>query len=348
MVLRLDMTLMDVPSRKGERVAWADIAKAFSMILLVAYTLYGDRIHVNELLTYLRMPLFFFVSGLFGYRVVTATSFRELMRDKVTNFVYLYVLWELMRFVFLIVVSNITRGYPELDFGQYLTMLWDPVFNIWFLYALALAFLIAWCVRKAPAFAVLAVALVLYAASFWINDFSDRPFLEQLVRLFPFFWMGLMGRPLVFALVEARWKLWPLVLAAFFAAAYASFGTIWSHIGLVTVAISLTGILGFLFLARHVSTVETFAAPLRYIGASTLYVYVLHKILIFYTELFLDKTGLHFAGEELVQLALVVPLAAFVGRMLDAQPGLGWLFTAPWVEKRRPPEPASAKPMLVE
>ena len=46
------------------------------------------------MLIFLRMPLFFFVSGLFGYRVVTATCFRALMRDKVTNFVYLYLLWE--------------------------------------------------------------------------------------------------------------------------------------------------------------------------------------------------------------------------------------------------------------
>ena len=93
------MTLMDIPARRGDRVAWADIAKAFSMILLVAYTLAGDHLYLNEMLTYVRMPLFFFVSGLFGYRVVTATSFRELMRDKVTNFIYLYVLWEFILYL---------------------------------------------------------------------------------------------------------------------------------------------------------------------------------------------------------------------------------------------------------
>ena len=70
----LDLTLMDIPARKGDRVAWADIAKAFSMILLVAYTLFDHRVYINEMLIFLRMPLFFFVSGLFGYRVVTATS----------------------------------------------------------------------------------------------------------------------------------------------------------------------------------------------------------------------------------------------------------------------------------
>ena len=37
-----------------------------------------------------------------------------------------------------------------------LSLLWNPLFNTWFLYALALAFLIAWCLRRAPAWAVLA------------------------------------------------------------------------------------------------------------------------------------------------------------------------------------------------
>ena len=104
------MTLMDIPARRGDRVAWADIAKAFSMILLVAYTLVGDHLYLNEMLIFVRMPLFFFVSGLFGYRVVTATSFRELMRDKVTNFIYLYVLWEFILYLTTKVVSLYVRG----------------------------------------------------------------------------------------------------------------------------------------------------------------------------------------------------------------------------------------------
>ena len=139
----LDLTLMSVPARKGERVAWADIAKAFSMILLVAYTLHGDGIYLNQMLTFVRMPLFFFVSGLFGYRVVTATSFRTLMRDKVTNFVYLYVLWEVILYLVIRVVSHHVQGFPPLEGLRMLSLLWDPMFNIWFLYALALAFLIA-------------------------------------------------------------------------------------------------------------------------------------------------------------------------------------------------------------
>jgi uncharacterized membrane protein YcfT len=345
-VATLDLTLMDVPARRGEREAWADIAKAFSMILLVAYTLIDHRIYLNEMLIFVRMPLFFFVSGLFGYRVVTATSFRELLRDKVTNFVYLYVLWELLLYVLIKVVSLHFRGYPPLENLRMLSLLWDPLFNIWFLYALAFAFLIAWLLRTAPAWAVLAGSVAVYCASVATDVWTGLPFLERLVRLFPFFWLGLMLRPLVFRLVEQHWRLWPLVLALFLAAAYVVYPSPWTHVGPLTLATSLTGIAGFLLLARHASAFETLAAPLSYIGGSTLYIYVMHKIVIFYSELAMSFTGTHFRGEEIVQLVVTVPLCAVIGRWIAAEPALGWLFTAPWVETR--PRRAEPQPMLAE
>ena len=340
------MTLMDIPARRGDRVAWADIAKAFSMILLVAYTILDHRIYLNEMLVFVRMPLFFFVSGVFGYRVVTATSFRELMRDKVTNFIYLYVLWEFILYLTTKVVSLYLRGWPPLDNLGMLSLLWDPLFNIWFLYALALAFLIAWLLRAAPAWAVLVGSIVVYCASVATDVWTGLPFLERLVRLFPYFWLGLMFRPLVFRLVEQHWRLWPLVLSLFLVAAYFVYPSPWTHVGPLTLAISLTGTAGFLLLARQVSAVEALAAPLSYIGGATLYIYVMHKIVIFYSDLAMTVTGTHFYGEELVQLIVTVPLCAVVGRWIAAQPALGWLFAAPWVEAR--PRRSEPQPMLAQ
>ena len=342
----LQLTLMNVPARRGDRVAWADIAKAFSMILLVGYTLRGDALYVNQMLTFLRMPLFFFVSGLFGYRIVTTTSFRELLRDKVLSFIYLYVLWECILYLLIKVVSFNVQGYPPPEALRVLSLLWNPLFNIWFLYALALAFLIAWALRRSPAWVVLAGSLVVYAASVASDPWTALPFLERLARLFPYFWLGLMLRPVSFTIVERHWRLWPVVLAVFLAAAYLAFPTVWSHVGLVTFAISLTGIAGTLMLARQVSALPALAAPLGYIGGATLYIYVLHKVVIFYSELAMNLTGTHFRGEEVVQLAVTVPLCAVAGRWIAGQPALAWLFTAPWVATR--PRRAGAQPMLAE
>lgn len=342
----LDLTLMNVPARTGARVAWADIAKAFSMILLVAYTLWGDEIFINQMLIFVRMPLFFFVSGLFGYRVVTATSFKALMRDKVTNFIYLYMLWELILYVVIRVVSHHVQGFPPLEGLRMLSLLWDPMFNIWFLYALALAFLIAWCLRTAPAWAVLVASVAIYSFSVAVDPWTALPFLERLARLFPYFWLGLMARPLVFAFVERRWRLWPAVLALFLTAAALVFPTPLAHVGPLTMLISLTGIAAFLLLARHVSTIDALARPLSYIGGSTLYIYVMHKIVIFYSSLAMKLTGTQFAGHEVLQWLVTVPLCAVIGRWIAAQPALGWLFTAPWVAtapRRREPTPMLAE-----
>ena len=73
------------------------------------------------------------------------------MCDKVTNFIYLYVLWEFILYLTTKVASLYLRGWPPLDNLRMLSLLWDPLFNIWFLYALAIAFLIAWLLRAAPA-----------------------------------------------------------------------------------------------------------------------------------------------------------------------------------------------------
>ena len=79
-----------------------------------------------------------------------------------------------------------------------------------------------------------------------------------------------MFRPIVFDLIERHWRLWPAVLALFLAVAALAFPTAWSHIGPLTFAISLTGIAGFLLLARRVSTIGALAGPLSIIGGFTL------------------------------------------------------------------------------
>ena len=72
----------------------------------------------------------------------------------------------------------------------------------------------------------------------------------------------------------------------------------------------------------------------------------MHKIVIFYSDLAMTFMGTHFYGEELVQLLVTVPLCAVVGRWIAAQPALGWLFAAPWVEAQ--PRRSEPQPMLAQ
>jgi uncharacterized membrane protein YcfT len=336
--MSLKLSLMELPEAKGGRVAWADIAKGFSMILLVAWTLIGDSVFLNEMLIFVRMPLFFFVSGLFAYRVVTSTTLDEFLRDKFTNLLYLYALWEVLLFLFRNLVQHLVWG-KEIDAPRLLTMFWDPIFNMWFLYALAVAFLAAWLLRRVPVWIVLAGAMALYLLSVASGEWRYLPFLERLVRLFPFFWLGLIGRPLIGQFVEARYRLWPAFVAAFLAAAWFAYDPRWLHLGPLTFAVSLLGVTAMLLLARQVAGIAPLVGSFTFIGGATLYIYVMHKIAIFYLETGMNVAGLRFPGRDLVLLAIVVPLCAAVGRWAARQPALAWLFTAPWVHRR--PEPRS-------
>jgi uncharacterized membrane protein YcfT len=334
---------MDLPAgASGGRVLWADIAKALSMILLVAWTLIGDRIFVNEMLIFVRMPLFFFVSGLFAWRMITRTSFGELMRDKVLNFLYLYALWETLLFLLRNVPQHFLHG-RSLSFTHQLSLFWQPIFNIWFLYALALAFLAAWLLRRVPAWIVLVAAVALYLASVASGEWRYLGFVERVVRLFPFFWLGLMVRPVAGRFVDANYRLWPLATAVFLVAAYFAYDPRWLAMGALTFSVSLTGIVALLLFARQLAELSPVARVLAIVGGSTLYIYVMHKIVIFYIEVAMNNLGLVFPARDFVLLPVVVAICTIGGRWIAREPALAWLFAAPWL-RSRPSKPAHVVP----
>src|SRR4029079_11419353 len=96
----------------------------------------------------------FCVSGMFASRLVTETTLSGFLRDKFANFLYLYALWETILFFSRGGVAHLWWG-KEVDPGGLLRMFWDPIFNIWFLYALAITFLVAWLLRRVPMWIVL-------------------------------------------------------------------------------------------------------------------------------------------------------------------------------------------------
>lgn len=323
-------SLTDHQARATDRLAWGDVAKAISITLVVLWTTAADAWRVSELLVLVRMPLFFFLAGLFAHRAITATSFRELFRDKFSNLVYLYVLWETLLFLGRNVAAHFLWG-SSIDPARQLTLLWEPIFNQWFLYALAWAFLAAWLLRRAPAWLVLAGAFALYAFSVWSGEWRHLSFVDRVIRLFPFFWLGLMAQPVVGPWVERYRKYWPLAIGAFLALAASVYGTAAAGVAPLTFAISLVGIAGMLLLARQLSTVPVLGNWLCVVGASTLYIYVAHKLFLFYVQNGLRSLGIEVPAAEVVFALAAVIVCTIVGRWAHRQPVLEWAFTAPWV-----------------
>lgn len=322
-------SLMDLEGRMpATRVAWADLAKALSIILLVLWATVGDRVYLNEVLILVRMPLFFFVSGLFAYRVITRPNWTVFLRDKVGNLLYLYALWIGLLFLTTDLVAHLWYG-RAVDPLRQLQLFWDPIFTIWFLYALAVAFLIARLLRHVPVWIVLAAAVALYLASVASGEWRHLPFLERIVRLFPFFWLGLMGMPLIAGLVERFNRLWMAALAVFLGLGYAVFDSPLNTWGPVTFAVTLIGIAAMLLLARRLADF-TWSRPLAIVGTSTLAIYVTHKIVLFYLGHGLRGFGIDLSGSDLVMVLPVVAAGTLFGLWAPRTPWAAWLLAAPW------------------
>jgi uncharacterized membrane protein YcfT len=304
-----------------------------SIILLVLWSLQGTQIYFNEMLILARMPLFFFVSGLFAWRVVTRTSPEGFVKEKIGNLLYLYVLWATLLFVSVDLVAWVWWGREMEPLGQ-ITLLWQPLVGMWFLYGLAIAFAVAFLCRGLPIALVTALALGAYAYVVATGDWYRIPVFEKVVRYFPYFWLGLVFRPLVFRLVERHWRLWPIPVVLYLGATYLVFGSTWANSPVLSFAITATGIAGLVMLSAQLSRLPWVAAPLAIVGASTLYIYVTHHIAIFYLDRAVRFFDLDLGTLTVPALAIVVIGGTVFGRWAARTQGFEWLFRAPWIEAR--------------
>lgn len=342
------MSLLDVERREAEhaasgRVDWADTAKALSIILLVLWTLEGTASYFNQMFILARMPLFFFVSGLFAWRVITRTDFDAFVREKVGNLVYLYVLWATLLFVSVDLVAWAWWG-RDMEAWPQVALFWQPFVPMWFFYGLAITFLVAWLCRTLPIALVTGVALVAYGIAVATGDWMLIPVFEKVVRYFPYFWLGLVLRPAVFAFVERHWRLWPVPVVLYLGLSYVVIASPWNRFPPLPFVVTGIGIAGLLMLSAQLARLPILARPLAIVGASTLYIYATQHVTLFYL---LRAAGM----ADLTRTEIVVPAVVIIvaggtifGRWAARTPGLRWLFRAPWLGRtpERAGRPATA------
>ncbi|MGL1933085.1 MAG: acyltransferase [Desulfotalea sp.] len=134
-------------SKANNRIAWVDTAKGFGIILVVyghvARGLYSSHILPDSALFQFldasiysfHMPLFFFLSGMFflgSYKKYALTLFTH----KIATIVYPYFLWSFIQLGIKLALSGYTNS--PTSYKALLTILWLPVEQFWFLYALFL------------------------------------------------------------------------------------------------------------------------------------------------------------------------------------------------------------------
>lgn len=282
------MTVTSPPSIQG-RVAWIDVARAIAILLVVFFHVShgldarGWAIDplptLNWQLSTFRMPLFFVVSGILASNHVYRLSLKQLFWRRIVLLLWVYTLWSTIRWSYYAMVPLPYDDSISPNFSP-LTAFVVPTSVMWFLYALVLYLLAAWCLRRLPTVVQLGLAACVSLA-----------FATELIKLgsaytwtaigthLVFFIAGTIGSQFIRRLADRVTVSWFFVSAVVFAG-----GTILRHfLPIPSVTMFIVAVAGAAFgicLAVMLSRVSWIQRPLSFIGARTLPIYVTHALLI--------------------------------------------------------------------
>ncbi len=153
------------------RVNWVDFAKGITIILVVQmHVTVGIQSSLNETASFMnpfmdffrafRMPLFFLVAGLFLHRSINK-PWGEYIDKKVIHFAYFYFLWIAITFVIKYPLTDPSSAHGfTID-----RLLWsaiEPFGTLWFIYMLAVFYVVTRLLNPLPMPVVMAIGLALF------------------------------------------------------------------------------------------------------------------------------------------------------------------------------------------
>ncbi|GGO02426.1 acyltransferase family protein [Micromonospora parathelypteridis] len=344
-----------VTSPHSARVVWADVAKGGCLILVVLWHVVvkhylridwrvglpvpGAWGLLGEQLLPLRMPLFFTISGIFAANAVHR-PWRLVRRSRVSRLFYLYATWLLIHTA----VLALAPGFPTdraTDLEGLLAQLTVTPSNLWYLYALALYFVLAKVLRRVHPAVLIAAAGVLsaIAAAGLLDTPGNRGGVYQNLV---FFLAGLHLRPYVqrWAGTASRRRLvWTLALYAVALGAVAAGAGRWLGVGLL---VSLAAVAFGVTAAAQVADRPRIGGALAALGRRTLPVYVIHMPVLALLHRLLAGPVADLAGPGRALLVVGYPVlltAAVLALSLALHRGLlaaraSWLFDLPAPHRR--------------
>lgn len=271
------------------RVGWVDVAKGAAITLVVLHhsILFleavgfpmGPITQANNVLVTIRMPLFFLASGLFAWSPVSGT-WRGLWSRKISLLLWVYVVWSVIRFLFFSVVP---WPLPENDAGTWsrlASIFVLPSGGLWFVYALAIFFVIARATRTISPWILLSVSGVLSAlvgAGLLTTGVYEW---DNMGMYLVFFLAGCHLRSSIVDLV-GRFTLprCATIVVVFVVASVVSYVWDLQDVPGVRLAVSVIGVTGALVVARYVSGSRA-GELLKYLGRNTLPIYLVHYLFI--------------------------------------------------------------------
>ncbi|MBF7073558.1 acyltransferase [Glaciecola sp. MH2013] len=182
---------------ESNRIAWIDMAKGLTIFLVVFHHAFmgaknlglvsSSVFELYELSRPFRMPLFFLVAGLFT-KSALQKPFTVFARQKLLYFLYFYVLWNTISVVIRASLSSYTNN--QVEYSDVFYLLWEPTFNLWFLYGLLLAFFSLYVLMRFGGVVIL-TSFCLLCISYEVSGLASLPFIfKATIMLFPFFAIG--------------------------------------------------------------------------------------------------------------------------------------------------------------
>ncbi|MCI9857103.1 acyltransferase family protein [Microbacterium proteolyticum] len=326
---------------------WIDVVKGVAIIMIVAYhvslflnSLGMDAAGVGRariILDLFPMPAFFLISGLFHNRI-SGWSFADLWRRRLRQYLYLYVLWSVLRFLFYLVVPNVRAdgaGASASDPLALLGILVWPISSYWFIYALFVFTLVLWLFRSVPPWVLVALALVASTLMSAGLISTGNVGWNRMIEYFVFFVIGAAFHRWIHSTVERTTPVTiVLSIAAFaaFAAAATLIPRVASIPGVAFLGQVLVVVAGFA-LATQVTRLKPLSW-ISYIGIRSLNIYLVHIFVIALIALplspvarWLDTLPGRGLIVILVVTAIVTALSIFVTRYLTR---VSWLFVYPF------------------
>jgi len=279
-------------------VAWINSLKGVCILLVVLYHVvlpgYAETLSqlaagflpgklwlaFNNTLSPLRMPAFFFVSGLLATNGIIHRPWKQVFTSRVTNLFYLYFLWGVIQWLMIRGVSNEVMGE---QLSRNINAAWaaTPLESVklmllamsssWYLYALGLFFVFAKLFRH-QRFAMMTIAILLnYAA---VTKIIPGWGPESVAQYLIFFLMGTF-----YSGTMLRWSEWrrsnllPWAALAALALIHAKLGL--SHSLFLCAIAILVSVAACRVLNRWFTL-----GWLNWLGRNTLQIYVLHRIFI--------------------------------------------------------------------
>jgi uncharacterized membrane protein YcfT len=286
------------PGQK-QRLAWIDTARGLAIILVVfihatqwvqeAPIRIGVWDDINEVVSTLRMPLFFMCAGILATKWLYA-SWADLIAKKVFFLGWVFVLWQVVGSFEALVAAQIT-GDQLTPMRMVLSLALSPArprFELWFIWALALFFVITRLTSRFPLAPQLAVGALMASVAFSNLIPEVNLGWNGFLKYYLFFVIGSYYRPLLLTL--ANWMTRPLALAAtggWLLIATLTYVTDLIYLPGVGLLVRLFGLVAGIGVALLLQNIKLFS----YLGSRTLPIFLAHTPLLVLMVFVLDQVA---------------------------------------------------------